>query len=199
MNTSVSLLERLAAQPTDDDWRLFNDLYRPLLLEWLARTGVADADDLAQEVLLVVWKEISAFDRRKPGSFRAWLRKILAHRVRDHFRGKKYRPQATGESDFRDRLAELESPGSALSKLWDREHDEHVAGRLMARVRDEFEVSTWEAFRRHVLDGLSTVEVAKELGTSVNAVLLAKSRILKRMRAETAGFVESERMQVASE
>ena len=31
METSVSLLERLAGAPTDDDWRLLLDLYQPLL------------------------------------------------------------------------------------------------------------------------------------------------------------------------
>ena len=53
METSVSLLERLAGSPTDDDWRRLNDLYQPLLRAWMARAGVAasDADDVVQEVL----------------------------------------------------------------------------------------------------------------------------------------------------
>ena len=49
METSVSLLERLAGSPTDDDWRRLDDLYRPLLRAWMARAGVpaSDGDDLA--------------------------------------------------------------------------------------------------------------------------------------------------------
>jgi hypothetical protein len=48
METSASLLERLAVAPSDDDWRRLDDLYRPLLRAWMARAGVApcDADDL---------------------------------------------------------------------------------------------------------------------------------------------------------
>jgi RNA polymerase sigma-70 factor (ECF subfamily) len=112
METSVSLLGRLAGAPTDDDWRRLDDLYRPLLRAWMARAGVAgsDADDLVQEILLVVFREVAGFERRRQGAFRAWLRTILAHRVRDHFRGQKYRPTATGDSDFLRRLDELESP-----------------------------------------------------------------------------------------
>ena len=34
------------------------------------------------------------------------------------------------------------------------------------------------------------VEVAAELGLSVNSVLLAKSRVLKRLRAELQGLVD---------
>jgi RNA polymerase sigma-70 factor (ECF subfamily) len=193
METSVSLLGRLAGgAPTDDDWRRLDDLYRPLLLAWVARAGVAgsDAEDLVQDVLFVVWREIAGFEWRGHGAFRAWLRTILANRVRSKFRGDKSRPTATGDSDFLRRLDELESPDSALSKLWDREHDEHVAASLMRRVQGDFAPTTWQAFRRHVLDGEPAARVAEELGLKLNSVLLAKSRVLKRLRQELAGLVE---------
>jgi RNA polymerase sigma-70 factor, ECF subfamily len=192
METSLSLLDRLGGQPTDDDWRRLLDLYQPLLRAWLTRSGVAssDTDDLSQEVLLVVFREVAGFDRRGEGAFRAWLRTILANRVRDYFRAGQSRPVATGDSDFLRSLDELESPDSALSRLWDREHDEHVAAGLLRRVQGDFVPATWQAFRRHVLEGEPAVEVAKALGLSLNSVLLAKSRVLKRVRQELAGFIE---------
>jgi RNA polymerase sigma-70 factor (ECF subfamily) len=192
METSNSLLERLAGAPTDDDWRRLDDLYQPLLRAWMARAGVvaSDVEDLVQDVLLVVYREVAGFERRRQGAFRAWLRTILAHRVRDHFRGQKYRPTATGDSDFLRRLDELESPDSALSRLWDREHDEYVAASLMQRVQGDFAPATWQAFRRHALEGEPAMQVAEALGLSLNSVLLAKSRVLKRLRQELAGLVE---------
>jgi RNA polymerase sigma-70 factor (ECF subfamily) len=192
METSVSLLERLAAAPTDDDRRQLLDLYQPLLRAWMARAGVphADADDLSQEVLLVVFREVGGFERRGRGAFRSWLRTILAHRVRDFFRGQNYRPTATGDSDFLRRLDELEAPDSALSRLWDREHDEHVVSSLLPRVQGHFSAATWQAFVRHVQEGEPAARVAGELGLSLNSVLLAKSRVLKRLRHELAGLVE---------
>jgi hypothetical protein len=41
-----------------------------------------------------------------------------------------------------------------------------------------------------VVDGLPAAAVAAELGTTVNAVLLAKSRILRRLREEAAGLLD---------
>ena len=192
METSVSLLERLTDQPADADWRRLLDLYQPMLRAWLARAGVAtsDSDDLIQEVLLVVFREVGGFERRGPGAFRAWLRTILVHRTRDCFRSQKYRPTATGDSDFQRQLDELESPDSALSKEWDRDHDRHVAARAMKIVQQDFAPATWQAFRRLVLEGASATVVAAETGLSVNAVLLARSRVLKRLRTELSGFVE---------
>lgn len=192
METSVSLLERLAGRPTDADWRRLFDLYQPLLRAWMARAGVADADvdDLGQEVMIVVVREVPAFDRRGPGAFRGWLRAVLANRVRDHFRRQGRRPVATGDSAFLDRLAELESPDSPLSRLWDQEHDRALAAKALRLVQGDFAPTTWQAFRRQVLDGVSAAAVAGELELSLNAVLLAKSRVLKRLRAELAGLVE---------
>jgi len=192
METSVSLLERLASRPTDDDWRRLLDLYQPLLRAWMGRAGVppSDADDLIQEVLLVVFREVGRFERRGQGAFRAWLRTILVHRTGDYFRARRHWPTATGDRDFLRQLDELESPESALSRLWDREHDEHVAASLLRRVQGDFAPTTWQAFRRHVLEGEPAARVAEDLGLSLNSVLLAKSRVLKRLRQELAGLVD---------
>lgn len=192
METSVSLLERLAGTPSDDDWRRLDEVYKPLLRAWMARAGVAaaDADDLTQDVMLVVFREVRGFERRGPGAFRSWLRTILAHRVRDHFRAAGYRPTATGDSDVLRRLDALESPESELSRQWDRDHDEHVAAVLLRRVQGDFAPVTWQAFLRHVLQGEPAAQVAHDLGMSLNSVLLAKSRVLKRLRQELVGLVD---------
>ena len=48
----------------------------------------------------------------------------------------------------------------------------------------DFNPTSWEAFRRFALDGRPAGRVAEDLGISENAVLLAKSRVLKRLREE---------------
>lgn len=192
METSVSLIARLAADPSEPDWRRLHDLYRPLLLRWAARAGVpaTDADDLVQDVMVVVVAEVGGFIHRGEGAFRAWLRGILANRLREFFRKRDRRPVATGDDDFQDMLGELECSGSSLSKLWDREHDHHIAGQLLLRVQGDFAPNTWRAFRLQVLDGHSARQVAEETGLSMNSVLLAKSRVLKRLREEAHGLIE---------
>jgi RNA polymerase sigma-70 factor (ECF subfamily) len=181
MDTSVSLLERLAAAPSDPDWRRLYDLYAPLLHRWAAKAGVPDADDLVQDVMVAVHRDIRGFARRGPGAFRGWLRAVLANRLREHFRRK-----AAAPSPVPDELADA---GGALSRMWDREHDEHVARQLLRRVEGDFTPVTWAAFRRQVIDGLAAKDAAAELGLTVNAALIAKSRVLARLRAEAAGLV----------
>jgi len=190
--TPVSLLDRLRIAPPDDpDWARFQEIYLPLIERWLAQVpGLRDeAHDLAQEVLLVVFREIPRFERQREGSFRSWLRQVTLNRVRTDRRRRLNRPGVGLDATeaFLDRLAE---PSRELAREWDLEHDRHVFGKLQAIVQPRFAPATWEAFRRFALDGLPAARVAEELGMTVNAVLLAKSRILKRLRDEAGDLID---------
>ena len=190
-DTSLSLLDRLRHQPDDGSWRRLIDVYTPLIRGWLRRHGVSpqDADDLTQDVLAVVVRELPRFEHAgRPGAFRSWLRTVTVNRARNFSRQRLAHPPAGGGTDFGKLLDQLEDPNSAPSRLWDEEHDRHVARRLMALVEPDFEPSTWRAFRRVVLDGVKPDAAAAELGLSVNAVLLAKSRVLRRLRQEMRGL-----------
>jgi RNA polymerase sigma-70 factor (ECF subfamily) len=189
--TSLSLLDRLQRQPDAASWQRLHDLYRPLIHHWLARFSDLrdEADDLAQEVLVVLVRELPRFERRRLGSFRAWLRQITANRLRTHWRRQHRRPTATPRNDPDQLLAQLEDPHSELSRQWDREHDQQVFQRLLAVVQADFQPTTWEAFQRFACEGRPAAAVAAELGLSENAVLLAKVRVLKRLREEAGDLL----------
>jgi RNA polymerase sigma factor (sigma-70 family) len=189
--TSFSLLERLRTGTDAGSWQRLVDLYTPLIRSWLRRYKVAEADaeDLTQDVMAVVVRELPKFEHnRRPGAFRNWLRSITVNRLRAAWTGRGARLETTG--DFMSMLDQLEDPASDLRKIWDREHDQHVARRLMEMVEPQFEPTTWRAFRRVVLDGTKAAVVAAELSISVNAVLLAKSRVLGRLRQEMQGLTD---------
>jgi RNA polymerase sigma-70 factor (ECF subfamily) len=184
VETSLTWLGRLTGSPTEGDWRQLLDVYGPLLDRWLARAGVpaADRDDLTQDVLMVVVRRVADFDRRGPGAFRAWLRGILANHLKKFFRTRDDPPGVN--------LDAIADAGSVLGRQWDREHDEHHAARALRTVEGDFAPATWAAFRRQVIDGCAPADVAAELGLSLNAVILAKSRVLKRLREELRGLVD---------
>src|SRR5438270_640353 len=153
--TPVSLLERLRERPDAEAWQQLVDLYRPLLLRWLRRDALQepDAEDLAQEVLSVVIRELSHFQHnQRPGAFRHWLRTIMVNCLHAFWRSRRPHLVGTGRSDLVQMLAQLEDPHSDLSRRWDQEHDRHVVGRLLQRVETAFTPSTWRAFRRLVLE-----------------------------------------------
>lgn len=191
--TPVSLLERLRLQPDDASWQRLVDLYAPLIRDWLRRQELpaSEADDMTQEVLAVVVRELPGFRHDlRVGAFRRWLKNITINRLRTFWRSRKRVPVAGGDGKFDALLDQLDDPSSSLSRQWDEEHDRHVARRLLELIEPEFEAPTWRAFCGLVLDGRDTATVAAELGISANAARIAKSRVLSRFRQEVAGLLD---------
>jgi RNA polymerase sigma-70 factor (ECF subfamily) len=186
-NTSATLLQRLLDHGDDDAWMRLTHLYAPLIRANLRRhlPQEADVDDLVQQVFTVVLKKLPEFRHSgRPGAFRAWLRGICVNRVRMFWRT---RPATVPEAEAA--LQQLEDPNSALSRQWDREHDEFVFRRALAMIEGEFKPPTWQAFCRLALDNAEPEVVAAELGLSVNAVYIARSRVLRRLRKEFDGLL----------
>lgn len=191
--TSLSLLGRACQPDREAAWQQMVDIYSSLLTSWLRRfeVDVADADDLIQEVMLAVARELPRFEHSgQVGSFRSWIRTILVHRVRDYWRSRKYRPVSPGGSSWAGRLELLVDESSDVSREWNLEHDRHVMSRLLEHVKPRFQARTWEAFHRQVIGGQRADAVSAELGLPLNSVYVARSRVLSVLRREAAGLID---------
>jgi RNA polymerase sigma-70 factor (ECF subfamily) len=190
---SPSLLVRLRAQE-GEAWQRLVDLYGPVVYGWCRRRGLqpADAADVGQEVFAAVARGLAGCRRDRPGgSFRGWLWGIARHKLLDYWRGRGRRPEAAGDSDARRRLAEVPETDDPSAQ------DETAPGetrallhRALELVRPEFEERTWRAFWRVTVEGQAPADVAAELGMSPNAVYIARSRVLGRLRAEFADLID---------
>ena len=191
-DTPISLLKRLRLRPDPHDWKRLVDLYTPLLSGWLKRYGVQghDADDLIQDTLSVLVQELPTFQHQRTGGFRKWLRNILVNRLRVFWRERPTRPVSAELARLEELMSRLGDPASDLSRQWDQEHDQHVTRQLLEQIRERFEATTWEAFRRFALEGEPAEQVAAALGLTANAVFIAKSRVLSRLRQEGAGLLD---------
>ena len=190
--TSISLLERVRERGDEASWRTLVEIYTPLIRGWLNRhAGLdADAEDVIQDVLAVVVRRIPEFHREpRVGAFRAWLRTITINCFRDAWKSRR-RVKPAADSRVDEFLQQLADPASGLSRVWDEEHDRHVTQRLLQIIRGEFTEKTWLAFQRFALADESAETVAADLGMTVNAVFIAKSRVLTALRREGAGLLD---------
>ena len=189
-DTPLSLIERLTSKGQSEDWSRLSAMYRPLLVNWVRPLVPQDSDveDVVQETLLVVIAKVGEFRHAGiPGSFRSWLRAIMAIKVRAFWRAQGRVPVAT--DPMGQMLRELEHDDSQAARRWDTEHDRHVIESLLERIRPEFAPMTWRAFKLYTMRGMSPTEVAACLGMTANAVFIARSRILNRLRVESRGLV----------
>ncbi len=193
--TSLTLLERLAQGADDADWTKLLSIYRPFI-QYQVRSyaDLADqADDISQEVMLVLMRDLPTFERQRKGSFRSWLRTVTVNQLRTAARRSRRQPRPAGaQPDVLQQIEDLADPVSLASVKWDEEHDLAVMRRVFELIRPKFEASTWLAFERHGLKGEPANQVAASLGISANAVMLAKSRVLSRARKEAKGFISED-------
>jgi RNA polymerase sigma-70 factor (ECF subfamily) len=192
--TSKSLLERLRDRADDEAWHRLLSVYEPWLRGWLSRHDLqaADVEDMLQEILAVVSEKLPQFVHNgQPGAFRSWLRTILTNRVRHFLRGQRNRQAALPAEPLAGWLDQLADPHSALSRQWDQEHDQQLVRRTLACIRAEFHPTTWQVFQMLVLEDRPAAEVALHFHLQPNAVYVAKSRVLARLREELCGLVDT--------
>ena len=183
-STSSTLLARARANDPLA-WQRLVQLYSPLVYYWCrgARLQAADAADILQDVFHAVARSLDRFRHEtERGSFRGWLFTVVRNKMRDFLTASKRPGRGSGDSDMQQRLQQLPARDEDRSAWWDEEYERRVFAWAAEQVRERFSESTWQAFWRVVVEDRSPAVVAEETGLSVNAVYLAKSRVLRRLR-----------------
>lgn len=180
VESTFSLIERARAGDSEALERLFARHRKPLqrwasgrLPKW-AR-DISDTEDLVQETLFQTFKRIGEFEPRRVGALQAYLRQAVLNRIREEFRRKGRRPDATDLVDI-----PVDSDQSPLEQAIGREavdRYEEALARLKAEER--------EAIIARVEMGYSYEELAEALGKPTpDAARKAAQRALVRLAEE---------------
>jgi RNA polymerase sigma-70 factor (ECF subfamily) len=183
--TRASLLVRLRDAGDARAWSEFSDVYVPLIYGFARRHGLQDADaaDLTQDVLRAVSRGISKLDYDpRAGTFRGWLFTVVRNKLRDFRARPRQLAQGSGDTQLHNLLAEQPGDEDLDENHWETQWQQQVFQRAARQIESEVEPATWQAFWRTAVEGRSGKEVATELGLSVAAVYLAKSRVMARLK-----------------
>jgi RNA polymerase sigma-70 factor, ECF subfamily len=185
--TPASLLEQVRDTADETAWKRFVQLYTPLLYHWGRRLGLKapDAADLVQDVFAVLVLKLPEFRYDPQRSFRAWLRTVALNKWRDNGRRRLVSPLEENNGG----LPEPAGPDGARD-FEKAEYHKYLSIHALRVMQAEFRPTTWKACWEHVVVGRPAAEVAAELGVTVNAVYLAKSHVLSRLRQEMAGLLD---------
>ncbi len=181
--TRPSLLLRLRDARDEAAWSQFIALYTPLIFGFCRSRGLgeADASDVAQEVLKAVALALPKFEYDAArSSFRNWLFTVVRSKLNNHLAAQARRPAPAGETTIQH-FAEI-TPDSAAEDAWRREYQSHLVRWAADQIRREFKDATWDGFWRTAVLGEDADAVARELGVSLNALYIARSRVTSRLK-----------------
>lgn len=180
--TTTELLDGLYESGNRSAWSEFDNRYRPILVGFLRRMGIneADAADVAQETLARFVQDYRArkYDRGK-GRLRSWLIGIARCRLADLQRDVGRRAVVHGES------AIIGLPDDSDDEaLWEAEERRVIFEQAVRELREttRFNERTIEAFERVVLKHEPVETVAAQTGLSPQEIYNAKNRVVERLR-----------------
>jgi RNA polymerase sigma factor (sigma-70 family) len=183
--TRMSLLLRARNAADPDAFTEFYQVYAPLLQRFVQSRGVDEtsSDDVVQELLISLWRRLPELDFDKTrGRFRTYLWQSTHHAVTSWYR-KNAKHLKSRVADLDSRMLELEYESQGVP---DREFQLAVRNRILEvvlkRIQNEVSDLEWQKFKRHVLDGVSALELSRELNCSANSIYQAANRLRKRIR-----------------
>ncbi|HXG48690.1 MAG TPA: sigma-70 family RNA polymerase sigma factor [Methylomirabilota bacterium] len=185
-STRPSLLMRLRDAHDEAAWRQFVEIYTPLVYGFCRRRDLqeADAADVAQEVMRAVARSMERFEYDPGrGRFRNWLLTVVRSKLNNFLAARQRQPDPASATRLQSLVEETQRGGSEQSE-WDTEYHRQVFHWAAGRIRAEFQDSSWQAFWQTAVEQRDGREVATNLGLSLGAVYVAKSRVLARLRQE---------------
>jgi RNA polymerase sigma-70 factor (ECF subfamily) len=181
--TRPSLLVRIRDLDNQEAWKEFVAIYTPLIYGHCRKYGLqeADAADVAQEVMRVAAQSMPQFQYdAQRGKFRGWLLQTTRYRLHKFFARQQRSPQAASETTVERFLAQ--EPGADEQTRWDEDYRQRLFDWAAEKARSEFQPATWQAFWLTAVESVSVKDVAGQLGISIGAVYIARSRVIARLR-----------------
>jgi RNA polymerase sigma-70 factor (ECF subfamily) len=187
-STKLSLLLQLKEPEAARAWTDFVNRYRPPIFRLIRdefRLQDAEADDIAQTILMKLVDAMRTFEYDPEKKFRAWLRTVARNAICDALRRENRDPTRAQGSLPVDELPDRSSDAAdrVSSTLIKALED---AERL---VRQRVDPRTWQAFEA-ACAGTPTDEIARRTGMSKAAVYKAKSKVIRMIREEVFMFPE---------
>ncbi len=192
--TTTQVLEELKSSNDAQAWHRFCDHFRAVVVNFAKHMGlsVADAEDAAQEVMLTF---VEAFKNGKynkeKGKLRDWLFGI-ARRVIVNSRGHKPLEHLVADKTTGTSFWDLIKDDRSMTQTWENEWQRMVLIRCLKQIQQQFEPKVYQAFELYALSNVPVGEVAQQLNMSSNAVYIAKSRVLSKLRQLEQQFEEEE-------
>ena len=184
--TRVTLLTQLRQDPSDQAaWDEFVELYGRHIYRWCRQWKLqdADAEDVTQDILMKLARNLRVFAYDPSLSFRGWLKTVAHHAWRDFEDSRRQARPAAGDRQGQNPILTLEAREDLVQKL-EKAFDLELLEAAKVRVRLRVAPHTWEAFRLMALEGLPVAEVAARVHLQVAMVYVAKSKVQKMLQEE---------------
>ena len=141
----------------------------------------ADVDDLAQKVLLVLWKNLPDFDYTpKKCKFRTWMNTIIRNTCKNYFRNElRYKNRANKTVETKGEAIELPDIYAIAEEKW----KEHIVTLAWENLKNDLSDKYQQCYTL-LLEGISTEQIAQALEMKLNSAYVMRLRLIEKLHRE---------------
>ncbi|WP_158291604.1 RNA polymerase sigma factor [Marinicauda algicola] len=178
-SSSASSGEPLVSAVREGNRNAFNRLMMrdgPRLVRFAIAQGLSedDADDIAQETFLAVYRNLHRYDQSR--SFQTWLFAIARNKMRDLFRRRAVLKWIGVEETLERTASDSPSPETEVSDRQTLIETQHAIARLPEGLRTPLLLAS--------VEGLSLSEVGEVMGISAKAAEVRIHRARRKLKSE---------------
>lgn len=191
--TRRSLLTRLKDWDDEGAWREFFDTYWRLIYSVARRAGLgeAEAQDVVQETMVVVAKQMPGF-RYDParGSFKGWLHTVIRGRLSRHWRKHSGQPRTRPQGEVEQVEVGWETASGEpaappdFEAIWQLEWEQNLIGAALRRVQAKVSPRQYLLFSLATLKEIPTHVIKERYEASRTQIYLAKLRVGRLFKEE---------------
>lgn len=181
--TRHTLIERACSDCESGAWDEFFGYYEQFVLVLLKHLKVPEQerDEIAQQVRVKVWKNLSRFDSGR-AKFRTWLVTVIRNTTATHMRQLSRRgSRFVGDEGLLELFADERS--SAFEQRCEREWKMYLTSVAMNNIKSHFSAKAIEAFRLSLGDA-SPQQISDQLGIHLQSVYKFRNRVKSRLVEE---------------
>lgn len=191
LSTRTSLLSRLKHFEDSQSWREFFDAYWRLIYGVALKAGLTDAEaqDVVQETIIAVARNIRQFEYDPMRSFKAWLLNTARWKIADQFRKRlpvrEHAPHPADKTSTTTTLARIaDAHGFPLETIWDEEWKSNLEYVALERLKRKANPKHYQIFDLYVLRNWPVEKVMRTLRISADQIYKVKSRLVPLLKME---------------
>ena len=176
--TSHTLLARALDEKDPKAWDVFVERYEKYIYKLLINLGIKkDIEDVAQDVMLVLWKRLETYDRER-SKFRTWMASVIRLTAMNAYR-KNEKLKNMEQCDYIDSIPDEKSYMEYAEEEW----KSFIMHKALDNISKEFQGNALKVFKMN-LSGHSVNEICEKLDLTTASVYTLKKRVKKRLMQE---------------
>lgn len=147
--TRQTLIQRVKESPDERSWEEFISTYQPYIKAIVRNMNIVehDAEDIVQQVMLKVWKNIGELENDPNKRFRSWLGTITANCVRGFIRKRRSDTARLEKASRDETLSYIDSIRlPEIDRIAEQRWGVHIFNLALDRIERLFQVRRFRFF-----------------------------------------------------